>query len=164
MKLRELKDLIKHFEDRKYDDYDLFFWDYMRQQKMDGHFGSLSHPEKELIIPIAVVDEKFFPRAFGTEGLPDVLPSPFEEGKNAYLKKDENFEMQGVLFDRYFYECEASGKKFTTTLSDTFTMCNFYQGMVHKLQTERMVHKLQRELNEVGKDIWEKINKRVTDQ
>lgn len=143
MKLKELKDLMKHFEDSSYDEYELVFWDYMRQQKMDGHFGGLSHPDKEITIPITDVGEKFFPKAYGQYGIPEVVQSPFVEGKSAYLKKDENYEMNGVTFERLFYECEETHKCFSTSLSDTITMNNFYREEIHKYREE--IQKLKEE-------------------
>jgi len=55
MTIRDLKDLLIHFSDRKYDDYEVILWDYNHQQKLDwGGMHSLSHPKKQLSFPVEV--------------------------------------------------------------------------------------------------------------
>ena len=55
MTIKELKDLLIHFNDRKYDDYEVILWDYNHQQKLDwGGMHSLSHPDRTLVIPVEV--------------------------------------------------------------------------------------------------------------
>lgn len=160
MKFKEIKDLVKVLDESKFDDYELVFWDYARQKKMDGHFGSLSHPEKEITIPIGVVDEKFFPRV-NVSGLEEMIPSPFQEGSTAYLKKEDDYEMNGVKFTRYFYECEATGKQFGTAASETFTMCEYYHAECKRLREEK--RELQESLDIANSrvkniyDLWDKI-------
>ena len=46
MKVKELKDVMIHFKDRKYDDYKVVFWDASRQTSMDATYAGLSHPDK----------------------------------------------------------------------------------------------------------------------
>ena len=152
MKFKEIKELVKLFNEDKYDSYELIFWDYARQKRMDGHFGSLSHPGKEITIPINVVGEDFWP-TIRVDGLAEVVPSPFVEGANAYLKKQDDYEMSGVKFTRYFYECEATQKQFGTTASETFTMCEFYCAEVKRLREE---NKKLRE-DKTIKGVWEKV-------
>lgn len=152
MKVKELKDLLAVLSNEEYNDYEIVFWDYARQKRMDGHFGGLSHPDKEISIPIADVGGTYFPR-IPVDGLPDVLPSPYEEGKNAYLKVDEHYVMNDVEFTRYFYECESTGKQFGTTLSETFTMGSYYCNECKKLRETL------REKSRATRDIWDKIQK-----
>lgn len=160
MKFKEIKDLVRVLDESKFDDYELVFWDYARQKKMDGHFGSLSHPEKEITIPINVVGEDYWPKV-KIDGLAEVLPSPFVEGANAYLKKQEDYEMSGVKFTRYFYECEATQKQFGTTASETFTMCEFYAAETRRLREEN--RELRESLDIANSrvkniyDLWDKI-------
>lgn len=125
MKVRELKDLLLGLQDRKYDDYSVVFWDYARQKAMDGSFGGLSHPDKEISIPIHVVGEKYTPLV-KIDGLPEIVPSPFREGKNAYLHVDDSASLSGINYTRYFYECEETGHQFGTTESETYSLCSFY--------------------------------------
>ena len=125
MKVKELKDLMKHFEEDKYNDYEIVFWDYARQKKMDGHFGGLSHPEKEISIPISVVGESTWVNPHNVADLPKAIPSPFAEGEVAELKK-EKLQMSGIDYDRFFYVCKKTGYTFTTGVSDTFSMCSYY--------------------------------------
>lgn len=55
MTIRDLKDLLIHFNDRKYDDYEVVLWDYNHQQKLDwGGMHSLSHPDKTLSFAVEV--------------------------------------------------------------------------------------------------------------
>ena len=128
MKVKEMKDLLSLFEDRKYDDYNIVFWDYARQKAMDGHFGGLSHPEKEIFIP-----------------------SPIVEGKNAYLHKNEDANLSGIKYTRYFYVCEATGNQFDTTSSSTFSMCEYYCEECKRLKN------LLKEKGVSVKEMWEKI-------
>ena len=48
MKVKELKDAMIHFKDRKYDNYEVVFWDASRQTSMDATYTGLSHPDKEI--------------------------------------------------------------------------------------------------------------------
>ena len=53
--IRDLKEILIHFQDRKYDEYEVVLWDYNNQQKLSWGGGyALSHPEKELSFPITV--------------------------------------------------------------------------------------------------------------
>lgn len=55
MTIKDLKDLLIHFNDRKYDDYEVILWDYNHQQKLDwGGMHSLSHPDKTLSFAVEV--------------------------------------------------------------------------------------------------------------
>lgn len=55
MTIRDLREILIHFEDREYNDYEVVLWDYNHQQKLDwGGMYSLSHPDKELSFPVEV--------------------------------------------------------------------------------------------------------------
>lgn len=55
MTIKDLKEILIHFQDKKYDDYEVILWDYNHQQTLDwGVSHSLSHPDKELIFPVTV--------------------------------------------------------------------------------------------------------------
>ena len=55
MTLRDIKDFIAVFEDSECDDYEIILWDYNHQQKLKTGGGySLSHPDKEITIPVDV--------------------------------------------------------------------------------------------------------------
>lgn len=55
MTIRDLREILLHFEDRKYNDYEVILWDYNQQQALDwGGSYSLSHPNKTLCFPVEV--------------------------------------------------------------------------------------------------------------
>ena len=55
MTVRDLKDILIHFEDRKFDDYEVILWDYNHQQELKwGGMFSLSHPDKAIVFPVEV--------------------------------------------------------------------------------------------------------------
>lgn len=55
MTIKDLKDILVHFEDRKYDNYKVVLWDYNHQQELDwGGTHSFSNPDKELIFAVGV--------------------------------------------------------------------------------------------------------------
>lgn len=135
MKVKELKELVKMFQESRYDDYEVVFWDYARQKRMDGHFGGLSHPEKEISIPIADVGEENWINPKDLGGIPAAVPSPFAEDAVADLEERET-ELAGNKFTAYHYRCRKTGKCFGTTTSETFTMCNYYLEEVKKLRAE----------------------------
>ena len=57
MTIKDLKEILIHFQDHKYDDYKVILWDYNHQQECDWNVShALSHPDKELIFPITVKD------------------------------------------------------------------------------------------------------------
>jgi hypothetical protein len=53
--IKDLREILIHFQDRKYDDYEVVLWDYNHQQKLDwgGCYG-LSHPDKQLSFAVEV--------------------------------------------------------------------------------------------------------------
>lgn len=55
MTIKDLKDILVHFNDRKYDGYEVVLWDYNHQQKLgwEGMYA-LSHPEKKLSLVVEV--------------------------------------------------------------------------------------------------------------
>lgn len=55
MTIKDLRDILIHFQDSKYDDYEIVLWDYNHQQKLQwGGMHGLSHPNKELTFPVNV--------------------------------------------------------------------------------------------------------------
>ena len=55
MTIRDLREILIHFEDKKYDNYEVVLWDYNNQQTLGwGASYALSHPEKELTFPVTV--------------------------------------------------------------------------------------------------------------
>ena len=56
MKIKELKEILKHFEGREWDDFDIKLWDYNNQREIEWEGGShaFSKPEKKLTFPVKV--------------------------------------------------------------------------------------------------------------
>ena len=55
MTIKDLREILIHFEDRQYDDFEVAFWDYNHQQKLNWAGGySLSKPHKALTLPVEV--------------------------------------------------------------------------------------------------------------
>ena len=55
MTVKDLREILIHFQDRKYDDYKVILWDYNHQQELDwGGCHSLSKPEKTLSFAVEV--------------------------------------------------------------------------------------------------------------
>lgn len=55
MTIKDLKDILVHFEDKKYDNYKVVLWDYNHQQELDwGGTYNFSNPNKELIFAVGV--------------------------------------------------------------------------------------------------------------
>lgn len=55
MTIKELREILVHFTDSKYDDYEVELFDYNSQEKLDwGGMHGLSHPDKKLIFPVTV--------------------------------------------------------------------------------------------------------------
>lgn len=55
MTIKDLRDILIHFQDSEYDDYEIVLWDYNHQQKLQwGGMHGLSHPNKELTFPVNV--------------------------------------------------------------------------------------------------------------
>lgn len=55
MTIKDLREVLVHFQDRKYDDYEVILWDYNHQQKLGwGPSHALSHPDKVLTFPVTV--------------------------------------------------------------------------------------------------------------
>ena len=55
MTIKDLREILIHFQDNKYDDYEVVLWDYNHQQKLQwGGMHGLSHPNKELTFPVNV--------------------------------------------------------------------------------------------------------------
>ena len=134
--IKDLKDVLIHFQDQKYDDWSAIFWDPLRQMKMKAVFTGLSNPDKEISFMVSDLEKEhdYTPYRGDAYSLPSELPSPFVEGKKAYLMKDENYILGNVKITRYFYECEVTKHQFSTTTSDTYTMCEYY---LKKMQAYR---------------------------
>lgn len=61
MTIKDLREIIVHFQEHKYDDYEVVLWDFNHQQKLNWNVShALSHPDKELTFPVEVkeTDEK----------------------------------------------------------------------------------------------------------
>ena len=56
MKLKFVKELMKHYDGHEYDDWDLEFWDYNNQRaiKVDEGMYSSSNPDKKIVFPVSV--------------------------------------------------------------------------------------------------------------
>lgn len=55
MTIKNLKDILIHFQDNKYDDYKITLWDYNQQQELNWGGGySFSKPDKTLTFPVDV--------------------------------------------------------------------------------------------------------------
>ena len=55
MTIKDLKDILIHFQDNKYDDYKITLWDYNHQQELQwGGMYSLNKPDKILTFPVNV--------------------------------------------------------------------------------------------------------------
>lgn len=77
MTIRDLREILIHFQDREYDDYEVVLWDYNNQQKLGwSPSHALSHPSKELTFPVTV------PPSDGVD--------VFEKLKQLKKKLDEN--------------------------------------------------------------------------
>lgn len=136
MKVRDLNDVMVHWQDFKYRDYNVEVWDWRRQRKMDLVFTGASHPEKSIYFNVTDVDDPKWLRPEDAMGMARELPSPFAEGSKAILCEDPDFTCMGRTFKRYFYRCEKTEKTFTTSMSDTYTMCNYYREECKALREE----------------------------
>lgn len=55
MTIKELREILVHFQDREYDDYEVELWDYKHQQPLGWSVShGFSKPEKRLIFPVNV--------------------------------------------------------------------------------------------------------------
>ena len=56
MTIKDLREILKHYEDSKYDDWEVSLWDYNQQQELEwgGTYAS-SKPDKKLQFPVRVV-------------------------------------------------------------------------------------------------------------
>ena len=53
MTIKDLREILIHFQERKYDDYKVELWDYKNQRELDwGGMHALSHPDKKLVFPV----------------------------------------------------------------------------------------------------------------
>lgn len=58
MTIKDLKNILIHFQSDEYDDYQVVLWDYNHQEKLKWNVShSLSHSEKELCFPVTVKRE-----------------------------------------------------------------------------------------------------------
>lgn len=58
MTIKELRDILVHFEDKKYDDFKVILWDYEHQRELDwGGCHGFSKPENSLCFPVNVPPE-----------------------------------------------------------------------------------------------------------
>ena len=126
MTVRELNDVMVHWQDSKYRDYEIAVWDWRRQKEMNLVFTGCSHPEREVNFNVTDKNETKWLMPGDAYSMPKELPSPFVEGKKALLQEDPNYSFDGIVSTRYFYRCEETEKCFTTDISDTYSMCNYY--------------------------------------
>ena len=55
MTIKDLREILIHFSDRKYDDFEVILWDYNHQQKLDwGGCHAFSKPAKALSFAVEV--------------------------------------------------------------------------------------------------------------
>jgi len=55
MTVKDLREIMIHFQDRKYDNYKISLWDFQNQRKLHWNLSyGLSHPDKELSFPVTV--------------------------------------------------------------------------------------------------------------
>lgn len=55
MTVKDLRDFLRVYNDRKYDDYKVILWDYNHQQELDwGGMRALSHPDKAISFAVEV--------------------------------------------------------------------------------------------------------------
>ena len=55
MTVKELREILVHLQDRKYDDFEVVLWDYNHQQKLDwSGCYAFSKPEKVLSFAVEV--------------------------------------------------------------------------------------------------------------
>lgn len=55
MTIKDLREILIHFQDSKYDDYEIVLWDYNQQEKINwGGTYSFSKPNKQLCFPVTV--------------------------------------------------------------------------------------------------------------
>ena len=53
MTIKELRDILIHFQGKEYDDWEVVLWDYKNQKKWDWSVShSFSKPNKKLTFPI----------------------------------------------------------------------------------------------------------------
>lgn len=142
MTVRELNDVMIHWQDSKYRDYEIAVWDWRRQKEMNLVFTGCSHPEREVNFNVTDKNETEWLMPGDAYSMPRELPSPFVEGKKALLQEDPNYSFGGIVYTRYFYRCEETEKCFTTDISDTYSMCNYYREKCKKLQ-EELKHAIQ---------------------
>lgn len=140
MKVKEIKEVLKLFEESKYDDYEVVLWDYARQKRMDGHFGGLSHPDKEISVPIAVVGEENWVNPKNTCDMLKAIPSPFAENALADLEEKDDAYLGETKYTSYHYRCRETGKCFGTQISETYTMCSYYCEEVKRLRAVLKEH------------------------
>lgn len=56
MKIKELKEILMHYQGREYDDWDLKLWDYNNQRELNWPSGtySSSKPDRSITFPVSV--------------------------------------------------------------------------------------------------------------
>lgn len=55
MTIKDLREILVHFRDKEYNDYEVVLWDYNQQQPLEwGGSYSFSKPQKRLCFPVTV--------------------------------------------------------------------------------------------------------------
>ena len=55
MTIKDLREILIHFTESKYNDYEVRLWDYQNQRELSwGPSHSLSHPDREITFPVTV--------------------------------------------------------------------------------------------------------------
>lgn len=125
MTVKDLQEVLVHFRENQYRDYNVVFWDAVRQKKMDATFTGLSHPDREISFNVWDQNQPDVSPFGGIEGLPTELPSPWDEKDMAKLCK-EDYSLMGVDCPRYFY-VDSVGRQFTTKATDALTMNGYFR-------------------------------------
>lgn len=59
MTIKDLREILIHFQERKYDNYKVELWDYENQRELDwGGMYALSHPDKKLTFSVNAKKEE----------------------------------------------------------------------------------------------------------
>ena len=59
MTIKDLREILIHFQDREYDNFEVKLWDYKNQREFDwgGSYG-FSKPDKKLSFPIWIKEKR----------------------------------------------------------------------------------------------------------
>ena len=56
MKIKDIKELLKHYQDKEYEDWEIVLWDYNNQRKIEWNGGTFasSKPDKEICFSVTM--------------------------------------------------------------------------------------------------------------